>query len=109
MLANPIVYKIRTDEACTSSHKQATHSANLEGTSAVRSVLQRQGYAPAIASGLINCDEDFQRMKSLAAVGVRHRLPTKRLDHVVVVERMPEAIHGGRVVACLLDLVVIGI
>src|SRR4051794_26654441 len=60
------------------------------------SILQRQRDASSVARREIGGDENLERAQPLAAVGLRVGLAAQRLDHVVVVERVAEAVHGGR-------------
>src|SRR5438093_11190568 len=72
-------------------------------------VFQRQGHPAAIPGRQVGGDEDLEGMKTFASIGVGHRLAPKRLDHVVVIERMTEAVYRRRLVAGLFDHLVVRI
>src|SRR6185312_2049771 len=110
----------RTNGACPNTVPRATSSASANSRRAGdrsvglalkpdrRSVVQRQRHAPPVTRGQITRDKYLERPQPLAAIGFWLRLPAQRLDHVLVVERMPEAIHRCRLVARRSDVLVLG-
>src|SRR5262245_3420933 len=74
-------------------------------------VLQRQRHRPAVARREVGRDQDLERAQPLAAVGLGLRFAAQHLDHVVVEQRMAEAVDAGRLVAGFLDagIVVAGV
>src|SRR5215210_3756662 len=66
-------------------------------------VLQWQGNPSTISSRQIGCNQDFQGVECLSAIGVRLRLSPERLDDVVVVRWMAESVYRSRLITRLLD------
>src|SRR6188472_2717063 len=73
------------------------------------SVLQRQGHPAPVPRRKVGGDEELQRVEAFPPVGVGLGLAAERLDHVVVVERMPEAVDRRGLVARLVHLGVVRI
>src|SRR5580765_4510650 len=63
------------------------------------SVMERQRHAPSVTRRQVARDQDLERSETLPAVGLRLGLPTQGLDHVLVVQRVPEAVNRGGLVA----------
>src|SRR5580704_8134205 len=63
------------------------------------SVVQRQRHAAPITRRKVARNQDFEGSQAFAAVGLRLTLPAQCLDHILVIERMPEAVdRSGRVI-----------
>mmetsp|Transcript_39198 Transcript_39198/g.92169 ORF Transcript_39198/g.92169 Transcript_39198/m.92169 type:complete len:295 (+) Transcript_39198:544-1428(+) len=68
------------------------------------SVRQRQADALAVASTQVHRDQQFQRLQSLAAIGLGVGFTAQGQDDVVVVQRVAEAVDRGGLVAGIGDL-----
>ena len=74
---------------------------------ALTSVIQGQRDATPVAGRQIGGDQYFQGLQALATIGLRLRFATQHVDHVVVVQRVAEAVHRGGFVTGLANLVVV--
>src|SRR6185503_8506392 len=89
--------------------RSAARSVTAPAPSAARrpgSILQRQGDPPAVPRGEVGGDQDLERVKALAPIGVGSRGAAQGLDHVLVIPRVPVAVYRGGLVAGPLDFVV---
>src|SRR5690242_18328127 len=68
------------------------------------SVVERQRNAPPVARGQVCRDQKLQRLEALPPVGLRLRIAAQHVENVVVVEWMPVAVDGSRLIAGRADL-----
>src|SRR4051812_1928687 len=70
--------------------------------------VQRQNHPFAVSRRAIGGYKYFQGLQALPAVGLGLRTTTQYINHIFVVERVPESVNRGRFVACALNVFVDG-